>query len=368
MNQHLLLPADESLADGVRLGVDALAPPLGLAERSDEIVAAIRATLGPVAERGRALGPAWPSDVCDDHGPFEFSTSFTRDESALRVLIERVPVPADPRQLQLSAAEASRLLGQRYGAHLERLEAVEDLFDVRDTPAPQFARWHALGFQSDNACSAKVYLNPQVDGNAADRCVAALRRLGFEAAESQLRALLARGAADEVKYFGLDLVAGARARAKVYVRHHDTTASELEQALGRAGAHAEFVSHFCSAMANVEGELTAKPVISCLSWCAALDAPTATVHVPIRAYVTDDEEARQRILAFMRSAGLPHGRYDAALQRFARRRLESGVGMQSYASLKASRGTPHLTIYLVPETYRVHPPRDTSAHRDEVAP
>jgi hypothetical protein len=52
--------------------------------------------------------------------------------------------------------------------------------------------------------------------------------------------------------------------------------------------------------------------------------------------------------------------YSAALEGFAKRPLQSGVGLQSYVSVRLHSGPRHVTIYLSPEVYRIEPPREQS--------
>jgi hypothetical protein len=169
--------------------------------------------------------------------------------------------------------------------------------------------------------------------------------------------MLAERRGDEIKYISLDLTERAGARVKVYTAHHDATAREVEAALARAKDYQPGqVAEFCRAMGGSDGPYSERPVQTCLAFADGNPTPTAgTVYFPVRAYAENDLEARDRIVAYLdeESACI----YARALDGFADRPLEAGVGMQTYASLRQYAGPRRVTVYLSPEVYAVQAPR-----------
>jgi DMATS type aromatic prenyltransferase len=311
--------------------------------------------------------PAWPSDIVDDHTPFEFSVTVGGRRSEARMLIEA----QGERPTLLCQQAAGRALSQRlereHGADLTRLRLVEDLFLPPD-PQGIFAVWHAVSFRSDGELDLKVYLNLQAQGRARapELAAEALDRLGFPGAmDPLLRGAARRGLdRDELLYFSLDLTPHPEARVKLYFRHHQATAGELEQALALSPNHAPGdVTRMCRALGGGDGPFATRAPVSCFSYVeGAGEQPTsATMYFPITGYVSDDREAKSRISAYLAGLGAPAAAYEAAVDAFTPRPLEDGVGMQSYVSLRQESGVPRLTVYLGPEAYSTRPPRSRAS-------
>lgn len=298
--------------------------------------------------------PLWPSDITDDHSPFEFSLALDGDRAELRFLIE---VQGEEPSLDSNWAAGlamNRQLADEHDIELSRLAAIEDLF--APTPAcPRFSLWHAVSLRPGAPPVFKVYLNPQARGRASARVTVeeALRRLGFASAIAQLPPA---GERVEPPYFSLDLTARREARVKVYTAHLDATSAEVDAALATARWWRPGVAAaFCEALGGSR-RFTSNPVLTCLSFVAGHATPTeGTVHFPVRAYAADDEVVRQRVMRTIHPAGAAH--YQRALAAFARRSLDQGRGMQTYVSLRLHDGREHLTVYLAPEVYQVGAPR-----------
>lgn len=104
------------------------------------------------------------------------------------------------------------------------------------------------------------------------------------------------------------------------------------------------------------------PVISCYSYTAADSRlPSAyTVHVPVRAYLSDDQIVRNRAVQMLQDYGMRHGVLDRALTALVTRRLSDGVGLIPYFSLvHPRRGPARITSYLSSEAYQVAPQQRT---------
>lgn len=304
------------------------------------------------------VGPAprWRSDITDDHSPYEFSLAFTGGGVELRFLVEAQPTHADPTTLWQAAGALSHRLERERGADLDGLRSIEDLFAPAG-PAARFAAWHAVNLTGGGRADFKVYLNPQVHGpSEADAVVdAALRRLGRP--ELTAASLRLRGERDELRYFSLDLDGAATARLKIYVAHHDATAAELERAMSLSPGHVRGdATHLCRAITGRDGPLDRRPALTCYSFVGPGATPAAcTLHFPVRSYAADDREARDRILELL--GGEDRRSYAGALAALAARRLEDGVGLQTYLSIRREGKRPRVTIYLSPELYAVTAPR-----------
>jgi pyrroloquinoline quinone (PQQ) biosynthesis protein C len=319
-------------------------------------------------------GVAFPSYVTDDHTPFEFSVALgsQRAHASVRLLAEPHPTETtDEVDLASLAAAGRRLattLEDRFGAHLGRFRAVEDLF--LGSPGAPFAAWYAADFGASGAPSFKVYLNPQVAGVAhAPRLVEeALERLGMREAWAQVRAAARRGPeADELRFVSLDLSDSPTARVKVYLFQRDATFADVDHAAGHARFHdSARLAVFLRTIAGGDGHLVAeRDVGTCLSFVGEPSARTSTVHVPIRAFAGDDEVARARIELAATELGLDSTPYRAGLEALGTRHLREGSGLHSYASLRSDEDGPRLNLYLSPELRGIaaaRPPSRPSAN------
>ncbi|HRI50148.1 MAG TPA: tryptophan dimethylallyltransferase family protein [Pseudomonadota bacterium] len=294
-------------------------------------------------------GPPQRSDITDDHTPFEFSIAIDGGAPELRFLVE---VQGDQPSLAAhwtAAAAINRGLAADFGAELERLRAVAELF-APTAHTPRFALWHAVCLTPGAPPSFKVYLNPQARGvrESAALVKAALTRLGFGAAFAQLPVCKGR---DSYIYFSLDLSGQKEARVKIYTAHHDALSTDIEAAVAGAEGHvAGQAREFCVAMAQTPGPYALRPVLTCLSFVQGRARPSyATVHFPVRAYADDDQVIKDRVLRYLGPQGAAP--YTRALAAFARRPLAAGIGMQTYVSLRINKGIKRLTVYLAAELF-----------------
>jgi DMATS type aromatic prenyltransferase len=338
---------------------------IGMDAYARDAVRTFRSLLEPWGDRVIGETPVWPSDIVDDHTPFEISATVGGNRSEVRVLVEAQGDPPTLRTQQEAGRALTLKLERDFGADLTRLRLIEDLFLPED-PQGIFAMWHAVSFRSDGKLDLKVYLNLQAQGRERAPILAeeALARVGFPQALPALRRIAARRGldADELLYFSLDLAASAEARVKVYFRHHHATADDLENALALSPEHAPGkVSEMCRALGGGEGPFSSRAPVSCFSYTEGdTEGPSSgTVYFPITGYVNDDLEAKSRISAYLAGLGVPAGAYEAAVDAFTTRPLESGVGMQSYVSFRHDRGVPRLTVYFGPEAYSTEPPRSS---------
>lgn len=347
------------------------------------IFRAVSAGWGALPCGGR---PRFPSDICDDCSPFEFSVAFEDAAPELRILAEvQAPRPTMSENWRAALAFTEKL-ATVFGLSLDRLHAISDLF-APTFVTPRFCLWHAFCFRPGAPVDVKVYLNPSARGPALARRVAieALSRLGFAGAG---RFLPPESASVKTLYFGLDLppftpgarrapssspppcVLPAAPRVKVYTAYHEADPHEIEAGLRVARGHVPGqVASFCEAMrgpAPHRERAESRPVQTCLSFTDPSAPPTSgTVYFPIRAHANTDLEVRARVLSLMEAETQdnrspttsgdrsPASLYMRVLEAFAERPLSGGVGMCSYVSLRQAPGPRRLTVYLAPEIYAV---------------
>jgi DMATS type aromatic prenyltransferase len=309
----------------------------------------------------RRMPSGWVSEISDDNTPIEFSVTLSPAGNEVRVLFE----PQGEEQT-LAAHRASALsmheeLERGYGADLGRFRLVRDLFTPPDMQGA-FALWSAVVFSNFKPPSFKAYFNPQAQGvgSAVALVDEGLRRLGLQHAWSYLATTLARRGPhrDELKYFALDLTASEQARVKVYVRHHEATPEDLEIAAASAPTSTRGeAEEFARAMAGGARRFRKRATFTCAAFVGGQDhRPSASTHyVPVCAYALDDAEVEQRVSSYLQAHDMDDGPYRRVLAAFANRRLDQGVGMQSWVALRRYQGVPRLTVYLGSEARCVFP-------------
>jgi DMATS type aromatic prenyltransferase len=304
--------------------------------------------------------PAWPSDIGDDHSPFEYSVAFGTQPD-LRFLVEGQG--SDVRRACLRLHEQ---FGEQ-GADLRRTSRLADLLlpETPETPEtqapPLFFLWHTVSL-SPGPLRVKCYLNPSVRGRTQAMPVmrTAFERLGlptawrtFEAAQQQLRS-------DDVFLFCLDLEDTDVARVKVYSQPVGATAEDLDRIAQRwSRARAEEVAEFCRAITGSSGPYRGAPRLPSIYFSFTRDEATPsdlTVQIPIRYYVPNDAVARDRVCDYLRSRGLDTSPYQRALEAVTFRSLAEGRGLNAWVSLRTGTAPPLVTVYFAAELYRVLPP------------
>jgi hypothetical protein len=343
----------------------------GFRETTESVVDTFRSLVSPWADQRLDQTTPWVSEISDDSTPIELSVALAGSEAEVRVLFE--PQGADPTlaSYRTAALELNRRLQRDFGAHLGRLRQVQDLFAPADMAGP-FAIWSSAVFRPTGRPSFKAYLNPQAHGpGEAEALVkAGLERLGMGQAWRTLSdTVLRRGPyLDELKYFALDLSDEAFARVKVYVRHHESVPSDLENA---ASAAREYVPgevlDFVRGMRGGDDCLHVRASFSCSSFVGdRSERPAATtVYVPVCAYARDDAAVRTRVSDYLSSTGLDPSAYLAIIDTYANRPLDAGIGMQSWVALRRYNGVPRLTVYLATEARRIYKPGEVPAPTED---
>lgn len=299
----------------------------------------------------------YPSNIGDDHSPYEFSLAFERGEGVeLRLLVEAQAASPSARSNQAAALALNECLRDRFGVSLERFEAVRDLFIVDEPSA--FSLWHAVCWLPGGDAEFKIYLNPEAagPGRAHDVVVEAMSRLGFADRGRAIAHLTRRGDLDEIRYFSLDLSNAGHARVKVYAAHRGATASEIDSALEVSPSHRPGdVAEFCGDLVGHGGPFSARPVQTCLSFTSEVShATAATFHFPIAHYLPQDVLARARVGDLLRRHGLDAAAYERSFDAMAA--ASAGVEpTQSYASFKRCSSGMRVTTYLSPHLFPRRP-------------
>jgi len=324
----------------------------------------LRDLLGFNGSRPLSEPPAWPSNVADDHTPVEFSLAYNEGEPpALRILGE---VLGSPPGAQANMSAANKFIGiqtDRFGLSTSRLDSVRDLF-AAEHPRGEFALWCSLVFRSDRRPELKVYFNPELKGveRAPDLVVEALHRLGLGRSYQTILDHAVRpgelGRSDRLTFFALDLHDGPHARVKLYLTHHDAEVRDVVRAAGVVdGVDATQLAEFCAA-AGGTGRFGGRPLVGSYTLTEGADTPVGySIYVPIRSYVGDDREARDRVVALLARHGFDSTLFDRAVTAVTQRSLRDGVGLIAHVSLRLGPPRPGVTVYLSAEAYRVNPPR-----------
>ena len=326
-------------------------------------IPALTELLGPAGFRPRTSPPRWPSYVADDHTPVEFSLAFDADGThTMRLLAETVADEAPgTRANQRAALRFLDQLAKKFPLALNRFRAVADLF-LPDDPQGLFALWYSFVVRAGQQPRFKLYLNPSVRGpeRAPELVADGLRRLGLAGAYQVILDHAVKRATDTFIYFALDLHDAAHARVKVYLAHaaaEATVATEAARAV--PGLDPAPVERFCTVLGG-GSRFTARPLASAYTFVEGdTDRPsTYTVYMPIRDYVGDDQQARDRIAEYLPELGLDPAVLDRALAALTDRALGAGVGLIPHVSLRlAAERRPEPTVYLSSEAFGVQPCR-----------
>ncbi|MFG2561290.1 tryptophan dimethylallyltransferase family protein [Streptomyces sp. NPDC048496] len=323
-------------------------------------------SLADTARRPLSLPPASPSFISDDHTPVEFSLAFTPGTApVLRMLVEPGCASGDMADSARVGLADIREMASRWAFSTAQLDALEDLFFPTAAEGPM-ALWYALELRPGGVPGVKVYLNPSANGpEYATRTVQeALRRLGHR------NAFTALPDAAGYPFVALDLSTRTTPRVKVYLRHPRLSAGDA-CALSRTGsilAEEQIKTFFHTAAGSLlppgpgaeEGpRLLRRPALTCHAFTdREAGAPSGfTLHIPVRDYVRDDEEALTRATALLNQFGMDASVLSRALAALTSRELTSGVGLIAYLALVYEQNRqPRVTAYISSEAYAVRPP------------
>jgi len=303
--------------------------------------------------------PPWPSQVCDDHSPIEFSLGITATPE-VRILVEPMGSPPN----LASNTEKTRLLIEALAAEnpstvdLTRMWKIWDLFVPKD-PQGSFTVWVSAVLAQNQPPAYKLYFNPNVRGAGGhtprELVREALERLGFRETWFHLQeTLLRRGPEQDVlNYFSLDLSASLGGRVKVYAFHRQATPETFDQAAKAATSYRPGDAERFFKLVAPDTRLDRQPPSTCLSLVEGQERPTsATLHFPIAAYAPDEDAIRARILNALKAYELPSEVYERALGALAgEASLNKAAGTHSYVSFRRDKDKPRLSVYLPIRAY-----------------
>ncbi|MEW2162591.1 tryptophan dimethylallyltransferase family protein [Streptomyces sp. NPDC007084] len=249
------------------------------------------------------------SFVANDEWPLELSFAFARAGAKLRILTEEIAVGGDSLAGQRAGQRLLRRLAKEADVNIDRYQAIEDLFfppGAADS-AGAFALMHAVELPLDGGSLLhKAYLNPEAAGESAGPTIsAAMDRLGLAAAwahvERAMAALSLPPRAREACIVALDLSSDPEARVKVYLRHSQTTASDIDSISSVAknyipGAFEEILhSTFGPSTESLK-----KAPMTALSFVPGHDCPTsATLYCPLYPNLPNDAAARDVLVPLL---------------------------------------------------------------------
>ncbi|MER5259828.1 tryptophan dimethylallyltransferase family protein [Streptomyces sp. NPDC002855] len=363
-------PGKATLGDHVLGQLQRLGAAVGLSEADTALYGQVLLdSLADSVRRPLSLPPASPSFLSDDHTPVEFSLACTSDAApALRVLVEPGWTHADMGDSGRAGLEAIHAMAARWNFSTHQLDALQDLFLPAAAEGP-LSLWYALDLRAGGVPGVKVYLNPSAAGaeHAAHTVQEALRRLGYDKAFAQLPP------AAGYPFLALDLGSWESPRVKVYVQHPRMSADDA-CALGHAsGVAAADIRHFFHAAAGPlppsgqQGDgtprLLRRSALTCHSFTEGDSDPSGfTLHIPVRDYVRDDEEALDRATALLTRFGMDPTVLRRSLRALTQRQLTDGVGLIAYLALVYERNRqPRITAYLSSEAYLTRAPTEQYA-------
>jgi hypothetical protein len=300
--------------------------------------------------------PPFRNDITDDGTPFEFSVGFETEKPELRLLFESQLTTGklSPRSSWEAGITLQRQLQQQGLIDTDRFDRIAPLFAPGSNPAlPRFSLWHAAVLRYGAPSLYKAYVNPEILGaeHAAARVSDALAELGMAPAWRFIEERL--GNDTRIPYLSLDLEATQQARVKVYLSatHADAVDTLLS---GCGNSHPGQTRQWLRALTGFDGEYRARPILICYAFAGADRTPSATVHVPIRSYINNDEEALKRTLPLLPGAGAQQ--LTAAMRGLAQGPLAETRGLLSYVSLRTVQGRVRVTAYLAPGAFGVSAP------------
>jgi DMATS type aromatic prenyltransferase len=342
--------------------LSALARSLGMEDKIPQMIEIFRGMTKSWGDRKVGEHSGYKSDVSDDFAPFEFSIAFENEYTELRVLLEAQGWEGNVQSNWQAGLEVNQYLAEKFNVNLDRFDLIKDLFVPTNLEA-KLAMWHAVCFYPDREPKFKLYLNPQAQGTTKAAAVVeeSLVRLGFDRAWLGLAEVAAQrgNELDQFTYFSLDLCAAPQARVKIYFRHHHATAKDLETALSLAQNYVDGdVTEFCQALSETPASFMSKPIGSCFGFVAGDEERplNGTIYLPVGYYAANDRTIRDRLDTYLNQKQISIPMYHSVLEGLATRRLEAGVGMHSYISLRREGQQPRIAVYLNPEVNMVRSP------------
>lgn len=349
--RDLELAGAQSLADYGHERLEALCAAIGVPAEEQR---AARAVFQIASESWGQLplgeAPAWDNDLTDDGTPFEFSLGFESEKPELRLLFES-QLDAGPLSQHTSWQAGRALLHGLEARNLcdcAQLEQILPLFEPSPDYLPRFSLWHAVVLGEHGASLYKAYVNPEIVGVTHSRGLIerALDRIGMAEAWSFVEPRLADDT--RLPYLSLDLQSQQAGRVKLYATAADAGAVE-RLVSGTKGLQAGDATRWLRLLTQSEGPYSGRPILICFGFRRGVKSPEATVHVPIRNYAPNDQEALERTLGLLTPT--QGKQLEAALKALAKAPLRRSHGVLSYVSLRQGQKRVRVTTYLAPGAY-----------------
>ncbi|PYM62886.1 MAG: hypothetical protein DMD79_10000 [Candidatus Rokuibacteriota bacterium] len=331
--------------------LEALCEAVGADAPRDAIVAFFRDAAGMCGVRSLTSAPRW-SAISDDCTPFEFSVVLQEGPPAIRVLLEAQDDPAGPATYWQAGRRLTAWLASRFEVPLDRLGAIEDLFQPED-PLAYWSLWQSVDFRADRRPRVKIYLNPNARGRerAAGLVDEALSRLGCAAAPSHLDRL-PRDPDDRLVVLSLDLVPGLETRVSVHVQFRRPSAEGLEElaALAPGTMPGDATAFLDAVTGRTDGAGMRSMFATVHLDCGHLDSAVrgrpggVGLHVPAFPYCENDGVARDRVTRFLERVGLSTAAYERCVRAMARAPLEKEEGLHSFVSFTRAGGHPRVIV------------------------
>jgi|GEM_PF-6562275 len=345
----MLVPASPSLGERIGVQARALCQAAGLPTRAREVDEVLREMCASWSHRGEEQRPRW-SSLTDDCSPIEYSVVLAPRPVEVRFCVEAQADPHSPASYWEAAQHLNQQLEARFGARVERLRQLEDLFSPQHRALPM-VMWHAVMFGAEGPPSFKIYLWAGARGvnQASASCARMLERLGCARAWERIQALLRP--TDVIAFVGLDLLADEDARVKVYVNHPaPLSVEEYERAASLSPG--SIPGDAASFLRILRGDDTSAKDLQKLTFHANRQVMTSYRIVPGKAGDIDSvalqfpyalcspggAPAPERTRALLRTHGLPTEDYDRCLSVFS-------PLANSYISFQRANGHPVVTPY-----------------------
>ncbi|ATB33509.1 tryptophan dimethylallyltransferase family protein [Melittangium boletus] len=341
--------SSSSLGERIGAQARALCGAAGFSTRAREVDEVLQEMCASWSSRGEEQRPRW-SSLTDDCSPIESSVVLAPRPVEVRFCVEAQADPASPASYWEAAQRLNQRLEARFGAHLERLRQLEDLFSPQHRALPM-VMWHAVMFGAEGPPSFKIYLWAGARGinQASASCARMLERLGCTRAWERIQALLRPR--DVIAFVGLDLQAGEEARVKVYVNHPaPLSAEEYERAASLSpdsipGDAATFlrILRGDEASAGEPPKTTfhaSRQVMTSYRIVPgkAGDIDSVALQFPHALGSPEGALAPERTRSLLREHGLPTEDYERCLSVFS-------PLANSYISFQRARGRPVITPY-----------------------
>lgn len=248
----------------------------------------------------------WANNLKGNGCPLEFSLSFKYNEELpiVRIAVEPQESPFTLQSSWKVGLELKEKLKKLPEVDVSKLDKIHKIFaPATNTQIPttyeSFSLWYAADLESSYPTKLKVYLNPRILGGekAHELVQKALIILGAEAAWDFLFSRLS-GSDSKLAFFSLDLTGDDKARFKVYVANK--LINDIERQLEGCTYYVRgTASRWIKTLIDKEDFFNLKPILVTFNFTMKKGSPVPTIHIPVDAYVKNDQILIQRLSKFL---------------------------------------------------------------------